>query len=138
MGILSSRGDHPARYIDCKKIFQETSATNYIRSRMLLLLLFLTFSAYWLPTRKTTLQGVQSRSWSAEQGKEERKKVWQRISPPPPCNSFGENKTKIRRRIYMPRRYAGLGSSRVRTRIPSTRRLGQWVSLRKFLRFRVR
>ena len=26
-------------------------------------------SAYWLPTRKTTLHGGQSRSWSAEQGK---------------------------------------------------------------------
>ena len=36
------------------------------------------------------------------------------------------------------RRYAGLGPSRVRTRIHSTRRLGQWVSLRKILRFRVR
>ena len=32
----------------------------------------------------------------------------------------------------MPRHYAGLGPSRVRTRISSTRRLGQWVSLRKF------
>ena len=28
------------------------------------------------------------------------------------------------RRIYVPRHYAGLGPSRVRTRIPSTRRLG--------------
>ena len=48
------------------------------------------------------------------------------------------------RRIHMSRRYAsrrhaagGLGPSRVRTRIPTTRRLGQWVSLRKILRFRV-
>ena len=32
----------------------------------------------------------------------------------------------------MPRFYAGFGPSRVRTRIPSTRRLGQRVSLRKF------
>ena len=38
----------------------------------------------------------------------------------------------------MPRHYAGLGPSRVRTRTPSTRRLGQWVSLRKILRFHVR
>ena len=37
----------------------------------------------------------------------------------------------------MPRRYAGLGPSRVRTRITSTRRLGQWVSLRKILHFHV-
>ena len=32
----------------------------------------------------------------------------------------------------MPWRYAGLGPSRVCTRIPSTRRLGQWVSLRNY------
>ena len=51
---------------------------------------------------------------------------------------FGENKIKITQRVYMPRRYAGLGPSRVRTRITSTRRLGQWVSLRKTLCFRVR
>ena len=39
----------------------------------------------------------------------------------------------------MSRRYAGgLGPSRVRPRIPTTRPLGQWVSLRKILRFRVR
>ena len=42
-------------------------------------------------------------------------------------------------RRYASRRYAGgLGPSRVRTRIPTTRRLDQWVSLRKILRFRVR
>ena len=42
-------------------------------------------------------------------------------------------------RRYTSRRYAGgLGPSRVRTRIPTTRRLGQRVSLRKIIRFRVR
>ena len=42
-------------------------------------------------------------------------------------------------RRYASRRYAGgLGPSRIRTRIPTTRQLGQWVSLRKILRFRVR
>ena len=42
-------------------------------------------------------------------------------------------------RRYSSRRYAGgLGPSRIRTRIPTTRQLGQWVSLRKTLRFRVR
>ena len=42
-------------------------------------------------------------------------------------------------RRYASRRHAGgLGPSRVRTRIPTTRRLRQWVSLRKILRFRVR
>ena len=39
-------------------------------------------------------------------------------------------------RRYASRRYAGgLGPSRIRTRIPTTRQLGQWVSLRKTLRF---
>ena len=32
---------------------------------------------------KTTLHGGQSRSWSAEQGKKEKEKVWQRTPPPP-------------------------------------------------------
>ena len=42
-------------------------------------------------------------------------------------------------RRYASRRYAGgLGPSRIRTRIPTTRQLGQWVSLRKTLRFCVR
>ena len=42
-------------------------------------------------------------------------------------------------RRYASRRYVGgLGPSRIRTRIPTTRQLGQWVSLRKTLRFRVR
>ena len=42
-------------------------------------------------------------------------------------------------RRYASRRYAGgLGPSRIRTRIPTTRQLGQWVSLRKILCFRVR
>ena len=42
-------------------------------------------------------------------------------------------------RRYASRRYAGgLGPSRLRTRIPTTRQLGQWVLLRKTLRFRVR
>ena len=42
-------------------------------------------------------------------------------------------------RRYASRRHAGgLDPSRVRTRIPTTRRLGLWVSLRKILRFRVR
>ena len=42
-------------------------------------------------------------------------------------------------RRYANRCYAGgLGPSRIRTRILATRQLGQWVSLRKTLRFRVR
>ena len=45
-------------------------------------------------------------------------------SPPPRC-SFEENKIKFTRRNFIPRRYAGLGPSRVRTKIPSTGRLDQ-------------
>ena len=60
---------------------------------VILLLLFLTFSALVANPNKTTLHGGQSRSWSAEQGKKEKEKVWQRTPPPPPpparC-SFGE------------------------------------------------
>ena len=91
---------------------------------------------------KTTVHGGQSRSWSAEQGKKEKSLAARPPSPPPACCSFGEK--KITRRIHLSRRYegrryaGGLGPSRVRTRIPTTRRLGQWVSLRKILRFRVR
>ena len=97
-------------------------------------MLFLTFSALVANPKKNTLHGGQSRSWS----KQKKKKSG---SPPPPrarC-SLG-----ITRRIHMSRRYpsrryaGGLGPSRVRTRIPTTRQLGQWVSLSKVLRFRMR
>ena len=99
------------------------------------------------PEKTTLLHGDQSRSWSAEQGKNEKRKSLAAPPSPPPRCSFGEknnNNKKITRRIHMSRRYegrryaGGLGPSRVRTRIPTTRRLGQWVSLRKILRFRVR
>ena len=46
-----------------------------------MLLLFLTFSALVANPKKTTLHGGQSRSWSAEQGKKEKEKVWQRTPP---------------------------------------------------------
>ena len=52
--------------------------------QLFLLLLFLTFSALVANPKKTTLHGGQSRSWSAEQGKKEKEKVWQRTHPPPP------------------------------------------------------
>ena len=71
---------------------------------------------------KTTLHGGQSRSWSAEQGKENKRKSLAAYPPPPtPHTARSEKINKITRRIY--RRYAG-GRSRVRTRIPSARRLG--------------
>ena len=82
-------------------------------------------SAYWLPTRKKHFTRCgQSRSWSAEQGKENKKEeLWQHTSPPlhPPHCSYGGKKTTTTRRIF--RHYAGLGRSRVRTRISSARRL---------------
>ena len=54
---------------------------------------FLTFSVLvWLPTRKTTSHGDQSRSWSAEQGKEHKIKSLAAYPPPPPHCSCGENK----------------------------------------------
>ena len=58
----------------------------------LLLLLFLTFSALVANPKKTTLHGGQSRSWSAEQGKNEKEKVWQRTLPPPPLRAARSEK----------------------------------------------
>ena len=85
---------------------------------------------------KTTLHGGQSRSWSAEQGKENKRKSLAAYPPPPtPHTARSEKINKITRRIY--RRYAG-GRSRVHTRIPSARRLGLWVWLRKILHSRLR
>ena len=82
---------------------------------------------------KTTSHGGLSRSWSAEQRKENKRKRLLAYSapPPPPPILLVRRKTnkKIIRRIY--RRYVGLGRSRVRTRISSARRLGTWVWLRK-------
>ena len=102
---------------------------------------------HWLPTRKKLLYtvGVANPARGLlNREKQKNKKVWQR--PPPPCAARSDNKKKkkITRRIHMSRRYAsrrhagGLGPSRVRTRILTTRRLGQWVLLHKTLRFRVR
>ena len=120
---------------------QEATA---IEPRHALLLLFLTFSALVANPNKTTLHGGQSRSWSVEQGKKKKKSGSNPPSPPRAARSEKKRKEKITRRIHMSRRYAsrryagGLGPSRVRTRIPTTCRLGQWVPLRNTLRFRVR
>ena len=89
---------------------------------------------------KTTLHGGQSRSWSAEQGKKKKRNSLAAPPPPPLRALLVRRKIKNKNhathphgtRRYEGRRYAGgLGPSRVRTRIPTTRRLGQWVSLRK-------
>ena len=100
-------------------------------------LLFFSHSAYRLPTRKnyfiiTRLPIPLVVCWV---GKREQKKTSGSIPPPPPPpppphTARSEKINKITRRIY--RRYAGLGRSRVRTRIPSARRLGHWAWLRKF------
>ena len=103
-------------------------------------------SVHWLPTRKQLFYTVANPARSLLNRKKKRKKkVWQRPPPPsPPRAARWEKKKKITRRIHMSRRYASrhyagdLGPSRVRARIPTTRQLGQRVSLRKILRFRVR
>ena len=111
--------------------------------------LFVTFShsAHWLPTRKKLLYTVANPARGLlNRRKKGRKRSLAAPPPPPPSPraARSEKNKKITRRIHMSRRYAsrryagGLGPSRVRTRIPTTRRLGQWVSLRKILRFRVR
>ena len=114
---------------------------------LLLLLLFLTFGAL-VANPKKLLYTVANPARGLLNREKKRKKVWHRPLPPPPPRALLVRRKikneKITRRInmsrcYEGRRYAGgLGPSRVRTRIPTTRRLGQWVSLRKLLRFRVR
>ena len=61
------------------------------RQLLLLLLLFLTFSALVANPKKTTLHGGQSRSWSAEQGKKRKRKSLAAPPPPPARCSFGVN-----------------------------------------------
>ena len=95
-------------------------------------------SAYWLPTRKnySVLYTVANPARGLlNREKRTKEKVWQHTPPPTPHTARSEKINKITRRIY--RRYAG-GRSRVRTRIPSARRLGLWVWLRKILYSRLR
>ena len=118
---------------------------------MLLLLLFLTFSAL-VANPKKLLYTVANPARGLLNREKKKKKTSGSAPPPPPpppppralLVRRKEKKKKITRRIHMSRRYpsrryaGGLGPSRIRTRIPTTRQLGQWVSLRKTLRFRVR
>ena len=112
---------------------------------------FFSHSAHWLPARKRLLYTVANPARGLLNREKKKKKSLAASPPPPPPprallvrRRKEKKKKEITRRIHMSRRYAsrrhagGLGPSRVRTRIPTTRRLGQWVLLRKSLRFRVR
>ena len=62
--------------------------------RMMLFLLFLIFSVLVASTKKTTLRGGQSRSWSAEQGKKEKEKESGNVPSPLPPHAARSEKTK--------------------------------------------
>ena len=100
-------------------------------------MLFLTFSVLVANPKKLLYTVANPARRLLNREKRTKEKSLAAYPPPPPTLLVRkQNKIKITRRIY--RRYAGLGQSRVRTRIPSARRLGQRVLLRKILRFRVR
>ena len=92
-----------------------------------LLLLFLTFSVLVANPKKLLYTVANPARGLLNREKRTKEKVWQHTPPPTPHTARSEKINKITRRIY--RRYAG-GRSRVRTRIPSARRLGLWVWLR--------
>ena len=102
---------------------------------LLLLLLFLTFSVLVANPKKLLYTVANPARGLLNREKRTKEKVWQHTPPPNPHTARSEKINKITRRIY--RRYAG-GRSRVRTRIPSARRLGLWVWLRKILHSRLR
>ena len=87
-----------------------------------MLLLFLTFSVLVANPKKLLYTVANPARGLLNREKRTKEKVWQH-TPPPPHTARSEKINKITRRIY--RRYAG-GRSRVRTRIPSARRLGPY------------
>ena len=89
-------------------------------------LLFLTFSVLVANPKKLLYTVANPARGLLNREKRTKEKVWQHTPPPTPHTARSEKINKITRRIY--RRYAG-GRSRVRTRIPSARRLGLWVWL---------
>ena len=99
-------------------------------NRLLLLLLFLTFSVLVANSKKLLYTVANPARGLLNREKRTKEKVWQHPPPPTPHTARSEKINKITRRIY--RRYAG-GRARVRTRIPSARRLGLWVWLPKIL-----
>ena len=98
-----------------------------LRLLLLLFLLFLTFSVLVANPKKLLYTVANPARGLLNREKRTKEKVWQHTPPPTPHTARSEKINKITRRIY--RRYAG-GRSRVRTRIPSARRLGLWVWLR--------
>ena len=88
-------------------------------------LLFLTFSVLVANPKKLLYTVANPARGLLNREKRTKEKVWQHTPPPTPHTARSEKINKITRRIY--RRYAGLGRSRIRTRIPSARRLGLWV-----------
>ena len=135
-----------ATHADLERVQREKQAKKREYEVKLLLLLFLTFSALVANPKKLLYTVANpARGLLNKEKKEKRKSL---AAPPPPspraARSEKKKKKKIMRRIHISRRYAsrryagGLGPFRIRTRIPTTRQLHQWVSLRKSLRFRVR
>ena len=90
-----------------------------------LLLLFLTFSVLVANPKKTILHGGQSCSWSAEQGKENKRKRLAAYPPPtPPHCSFGENKYKHASHLQALRRSRSVSRPYKDTFGSSTRPMG--------------
>ena len=88
-------------------------------------LLFLTFSVLVANPKKTTLHGAQSRSWSAEQGKEnKRKSLAAYPAPHPPHCSFGENKENHATHLQALRRSCSVSRPYKDTFSSSTRPMG--------------
>ena len=112
-----------------------SSGGSLVKQLLLLLLLFLTFSVLVANPKKLLSTVANPARGLLNREKRTKEKVWQHTPPPTPHTARSEKINKITRRIY--RRYAG-GRSRVRTRIPSARRLGLWVWLRKILHSRLR
>ena len=110
-------------------------------------------SAHWLPTRKKLLYTVANPARGLlNRGKKKKKKSGISAPPPPPPRALLVRRKKKIKKLKKSRGASTcLGATQVgvtqvvsvrlapvRTRIPTTRQLGQWVSLRKTLRFRVR
>ena len=97
------------------------------------MVLFLVFSALVANPNNYFTPG-QSRSWSTNQGKKGNRKSLS-VPPPPALLVRRKQSENHATHLHAPRRNAGLVPSRACTKIPSTCRLGQLVSLRKILRF---